>query len=564
VEDARENDVNDSCLPPTGLEFNLADALTFAAELVPDRTAIIQGDKTLTFAQLTLRARRIASWFQIHDLSQVTERKSLANHESGQAHLGQLLYNSPEYLEGMFGAFYGRLAPFNINYRYVADEVRYVLKDASPRVLQYNAVFAPLVADALQGTSVTPILLQVADLSGNKLLPGAIDYEEAIESVPDSASDPVRSPDDLYVLYTGGTTGMPKGVMWRQADLAVAALGLTDRRNGKEWSEQDERVGLVSRRPNRNMTCAPFIHGAAQWNGLQTLCDGDTLVLSSVVDHLDAVDIWSTVERERVTSLSIVGDAFAGPLLDELSSGRYDVSSLKFVLSGGAALRRSFKSRLIELIPGVRVQDLVGSSESGTQGRTESVGPGVPRYRRTPSTVIISEDMTIVLEPDHEGSGWLAQRGRLPLGYLGDQAKTARAFPLIDGIRYGVPGDRARLKSEDEYELLGRDSVTINTGGEKVFGEEVELVIKELSQVEDVLVCGRPSDRWGQEIVAIVVTRNSISLDQETVKQVCRDRLARYKVPREVVFTNAISRSPAGKPDYRWALSFVSGDGHSS
>ena len=469
--------------------------------------------------------------------------------------MAQYLHNGFEYLEGTLGAFRARVAPFNVNYRYVAEELAALFADARPAAIQFHARYAPVMAEVLRLHGPVGVLLQVDDGSGHALLPGAVEYEAALASVePELAAVP--SPDDLYVLYTGGTTGRPKGVLWRQADAAAAALHLTNRRTDAEWSSLAEQLANLSPRPGRMLASAPFMHGAAQWGVLQTMCEGNTVVIQSTVDRLDPADIWDTVEQERVNVLTIVGDAFGRPLLDELEARRRDVSSLKIVTSGGAALQPANKARFIAAIPGLRLIDGLGSSEAGSLGRAHASADAVAGARMfvpSPGTTVVSDELTEVLLPGHDGDGWLATQGRVPLGFLGDAAKTASTFPIIDGVRFSVPGDRARLLADGTIEVLGRDAVTINTGGEKVFAEEVEAALKHHPNVADTIVCGRPSERWGAEVVAIVSTKDGAAIGPDELLAVCARHLARYKLPKAFLFVPEVHRNPNGKADYRWA-----------
>jgi fatty-acyl-CoA synthase len=347
-----------------------------------------------------------------------------------------------------------------------------------------------------------------------------------------------------------------KGVLWRQGDIVPAALRVRNRRDNREWLSLEERLAAVPRRPQRVMPLAPYLHGAAQWAALQALCEGSTLVIPRKVRSFDPDDTWDCVARHEVTTITIVGDAFGRPLADAIEARPRELPALRYLFSGGAALNAVHKQRLVAAIPHLQVFETIGSSETGTQGRAEGAGtdrPGPPAFARAASTVVISEDMTRILPPGHDGTGWLATAGRVPLGYLGDQAKTARTFPVVERVRLSVPGDRARLLAGDLVKLLGRDSRTINTGGEKVFAEEVEAAVKTHPDVADAVVCGRPSATWGTEVVALVQVRLGADLDAAEVIAGCAARIARYKLPKAVIFVEQVRRTATDKPDYRWA-----------
>jgi fatty-acyl-CoA synthase len=289
--------------------------------------------------------------------------------------------------------------------------------------------------------------------------------------------------------------------------------------------------------------------------------NGHAVVLPPDTRTFDPVEAWRTIERERCTTLTVVGDAIARPLVEELEAGSYDTSALLSVGNGGAPLTPTIKARLLEQLPHILLSDGVGSSETGAQmshvSSADDTSSG--RFNPGPGTVVVSEDLDKVLEPGHDGIGWLAQTGWVPLGYFADPDKTARTFPVIDGVRYSVPGDRARLLASGEVELLGRDSVTINSGGEKIFAEEVESAIAGHPAVHDVVVVGRASERWGQEVVALVELSQGAEATPDDIVTHAAQHVARYKLPKDVVFLDAIQRSPSGKADYRWAKAQVQG-----
>jgi acyl-CoA synthetase (AMP-forming)/AMP-acid ligase II len=541
------------------MEFNLARVHEAIAAAIPDRVCVALPRRKVTYGEMATRTRRLAAYLAARGLGCNVERAVLANHESGQDHVALYLHNCFEYLEGMLGAFKARTAPINVNYRYVDGELIYLLRDARARAIVYHAAFAPALARIRSELPLLEVLLQVDDDSGTPLLSGATDYEAALASVADTPPTPSLSPDDLYVLYTGGTTGMPKGVLWRQADIFVTALGgQTRAQSGEEFETLQPIVdrAVAGESGLRVLPSPPFMHGAAHWSALHTFCMGGTVVLPANLRHLDPDDIWGTVEREKVQALLIVGDAFGRPLYEGLAKRPYDLSSLSLLISGGAALNAGLKSKFIEAIPGLVVLDAVGSSETGSQAHhmsTRESGASTGTFRTTPNNVVVSEDMTRVLTPGDPEMGWFARLGRVPLGYLGDAAKTEKTFPVVDGQRCSVPGDRARLREDGTLELYGRDSVTINSGGEKVFAEEVEHALKLHPSVYDAVVVGRPSERWGSEVVAVVRLKPGATVAEAELLAECEKHLARYKLPKAFVFRNEIVRSPSGKADYRWA-----------
>jgi acyl-CoA synthetase (AMP-forming)/AMP-acid ligase II len=537
-------------------QFNLARVNEVVTALVPDREYLVWGTRRVTYAQIAERANRLASLLHDRGLGCRRERAGLAGHQSGQDHLGLYLYNGNEYVEGMLGSYKARVAPFNVNYRYVEEELAYLLRDADARALVYHAEFAPVLARVLPELSGVDLLLQVADDSGNDLLPGALDYEAALAGSSPEAPPVELSADDLYVLYTGGTTGMPKGVLWRQHDIFMAAMGGRTFGTWETRTSYDEVAAAVVPTDNvKVMNIPPLMHGAAQWACFYYMATGATVVFPTSTRHVDPIDVWRTAEREKVLGITVVGDAMARPLVEELERGDYDTSSLMLFGSGGATMSEGIKQRLLARLPNAIVTDVAGASETGAQMGTMSTAASVSTGRFTPGpgTVVVDADMGAVLEAGDERVGWLAQRGAVPLGYLGDPEKTARTFPVIGGERFSIPGDRARALPDGEIELLGRDSVTINSGGEKIFAEEVEQAMLRHPAVADCVVAGRPSERWGQEVVAIVrLGPGSRATQHDLVEEAAR-HIARFKLPKAVVFVPEIVRSPSGKADYRWA-----------
>ena len=519
----------------------------------PDELCLVFRDRRLTWADVTDRTRRLANHLLAEGLGCHTEREHLSGSESGQDHLAIYLFNGNEYLESMLGAFKARVAPLNVNYRYVAEELRYLLNDSRATAIVVHSQFAPILAEVLADVPSLRVILQVADDSGNDLLPGAVWYEDALASAAPTKPAVEPSGDDLYILYTGGTTGMPKGVLWRSSDANVECFG------GSRTAESLDDFAAEAVGGLQALLAPPFMHGAGHWMSFRTWNTGGTIFVQDTPERLDPHDVWSLVERERLNFLLIVGDAFARPLLDELDATEYDLSCLTVILSGGAPLSAHLKDEFIRHLPTTMIVDGLGSSEAG--GQVSQVSAGAKATTGTfplgPGNHVLSGDLDRELHPGDDELGWLAKSGRLALGYLGDPAKTARTYPVIDGVRYAVPGDRAKLGADGTVELHGRDSVTINSGGEKIFAEEVEAAIKAHDAVYDCVVAGRPSARWGNEVIAVVRIREHHSATEAELLAEAELHIARYKLPKAFVFVDEIVRSPSGKADYRWAKQVV-------
>jgi fatty-acyl-CoA synthase len=523
------------------------------AERHRDAVCLVAGGRRLTWTDVTDRTRRLANHLVAHGLGCHTERDQLAAHESGQDHLAIYLHNGNEFLECVLGAFKARVAPVNVNYRYVTDELRYLLADCGAAAVVVHSALAPTLAAVRDTLPRLRLILQVRDDSGHDLLPGAMWYEDALASSSSRRPDVRWDPDDLYVLYTGGTTGRPKGVLWRNGDALVECFGGS--------AAAPDVAGFVAEASGgfRALVTPPLMHGAGQWVAFRTWLSGGSVFVGSRLGRLDPPDVWSAVERERVEFVLIAGDAFAGALLDELDRRSYDLSSLNVVLSGGAALSLPHKQALLDHLPTVMIVDGLGSSEAGGQLAHVSTASRVAsgRFPPRPGNHVLSPALDGELAPGDEEVGWLAKSGRLALGYLGDPVATAQTYPVIGGRRYAVPGDRARLGADGEIELCGRDAVTIVSGGEKIFAEEVEAAIKTHPAVYDCVVAGRPSDRWGDEVVAVVRRRPGSDVEAAQLLDAAARKLARYKLPKAIVFVDAIERSPSGKADYRWAREIV-------
>jgi fatty-acyl-CoA synthase len=544
--------------------FDLSTVFRTVAQTIPDNKVLIWRDRRFTYAQADARVDGVAHYLASRGLGCHIERDQLENHQSGQDHVGLYLRNGNEYLEAMVAGYRARVAPFNVNFRYVEEELLYLLADAKARALVYAAEFAPQVQAIRGRLPELRVLIQVADDSGNELLPDAVDYESIVTTPAPATGMPSPTGDDLYILYTGGTTGMPKGVLWRQHDIFMSAMG------GRPFLAAGEPLGSYDDLREQVRTQAgvrslllipPLMHGAAQWGVFNTISTGGWIALPDDIKRLDADGVLRLAERERVLGIPVVGDAMARPLVDAIEKGDYDLSGLLAVTNGGAPLSPTVRDRLLAALPNLMIMDAVGASESGAQMTTVATkGAEVATATFTPlaDTTVVSSDFSRVLRPG-EGDGWLARRELVPLGYLGDAEKTARTFPTIDGVRWSIPGDKARLLEDGRIELLGRDSVTINSGGEKIFAEEVERAVASHPAVYDVTVAGRPSERWGNEVVAIVQLAEGKTATDEELAEACRTHIADYKVPKAFIRVDKVVRSPAGKADYRWAKSVVAG-----
>jgi acyl-CoA synthetase (AMP-forming)/AMP-acid ligase II len=527
------------------MEFNLADLLESIADAIPDQEAIICGDTRLTYKELDERATRLAHYF-------------LNNGIGKGDHIGVYLYNSTEYLEATLAAFKVRAVPININYRYVEEELEYLFDNADLVALVHHREFAPRIAAVSTRVPGIRLMLYVDDDSNADVTAlGSKPYAEALAASPTARDFAPRSADDMYILYTGGTTGMPKGVMWRHEDLLFAALNGGQVTPGAEQPSTPEQVAENAKNSGviTSLSAAPLMHGAAQWASLIFLLSGNRLVLCAT-KRFDPEVIWRLIEQEKVNTLSIVGDAMARPLAEALDTTKHDVSSLFVIGSGGATFSEGVKAQLKEKLPNIGLIDTFGGSEGGNQGHGVEAKEGAqgPRFEPKSHTAVLDEDNR-PLPPGTGKVGMLARRGHIPLGYYKDPEKTARTFVEAHGERWVVAGDMAMVEDDGSITLLGRGSVCINSGGEKVFPEEVEAALRSHPDVFDALVVGVPDERWGERVAAVVHPRDGTTLTLENLDAHCRTKVAGYKVPRELHIVSEIQRQPSGKPDYKWAKS---------
>jgi fatty-acyl-CoA synthase len=538
-------------VPPS---FAIADLYEAVCDAVPAAEALVTGSggeivNRLTFAELDDRANRVAN--------------GLAGLGVGAGdRVGLHLRNHAEHVEAMLGLFKLRAVPVNVNFRYTAEELAYLLDDSGMAALLTEPDLA-LVARAAAA---------LAAGEGPEIIERGAPLDELMAAAsPGRVAVGERTGDDLYVLYTGGTTGRPKGVMWRQHDIYVAGFGgrsvLGRAEAGGDGPVDVVRAAVAGSAVMRRMPLCPLMHGAAAWVAWQSLLGGGAVVLDTDL-HLDAEAALRLAEAAAVDLIMVVGDAVARPLADALASARaadptaLPLPTLQLVASGGAVLSPAVKAELRGLLPGVKVLDSFGSSETGSQGR---LAPAADRGAPT----LVGDDASTVLDPsfrevpaDGTTIGKLSRRGHVPLGYWGDAEKTAATFPVVDGVRWAVSGDDAVREPDGSIRVLGRGSASINTGGEKVFPEEVEGVLKAHPAVFDALVVGVPDERFGQRVAAAVAVRPGVVVPTGAeLAAHAREHLAGYKVPRDWAFGGQVARSASGKPDYAWARAAVLGAG---
>jgi acyl-CoA synthetase (AMP-forming)/AMP-acid ligase II len=529
------------------MAYNIADLFEHAVDAFPDRKAVACGDEQRTFAELDARANQLAHHLAAHGVG------------TG-SHVGLCMRNRIEAVEAMLAVYKLRAVLININFRYTATEIRYVLDNADVVAVLHERQFAPAIDEAVPGTQVQHVV-SVDDDSGAVF--AGVDYETALAEGKPERDFEERSGDDLYILYTGGTTGRPKGVMWRHEDVWRTLGGGVNFVTGEplenEWAQSE--MGKITGGLTR-LALAPLIHGNAQWAALMALFAGDPVVF---LPHFDPHEAWQAVEKHKVNVIVLIGDAMARPIIEAYknapSDKQYDASSVFAVSSSAALFSQSVKNQYLELLPNAVITDAIGSSETGFMGigmitKDSEQGVGGPRVNASKDCIVVDENNRPI-PPGSDQIGLLARGGYVPLGYYKDPEKTARLFIEVDGKRYTVPGDFARHEADGTITLLGRGNTCVNTGGEKVFPEEVEEALISHPDVFDVLVIGVPDERLGQRVAAVVEARPGTSPTFEELSAHARTTIAGYKVPKSIWFVDKVQRLATGKADYRWAKEYA-------
>jgi 3-oxocholest-4-en-26-oate---CoA ligase len=520
--------------------INIADLFEHAVDVVPDREALVVGDRRVTFAELEADANRLAHY--------------LASRGVGPGdHIGILARNGVEHVMAMLAAYKLRAVSINVNYRYVEGELDYVFENADLVALVHERRYTPLVAKVVGNHDKLRTVVVIDDESDHdsSSYDGA-SWDEAVREQSAERDFGERSPDDLYIVYTGGTTGYPKGVMWRHEDVWRTLGGGIDFMTGELLEEYDQSKKATEGEPMMTLPISPIMHGGAQWGMLMHLFAGHVTIL---VPTFDPDEVWEIAEREKVQLIFMTGDAMARPLIEAYERGSYDVPNLLAVASSAAIFSRPVKERWLDAFPNTFFTDSVGASETGFQG-TGLVDRENARAQGAvvsvgPQTVVL-DDSYQVLDPETNIGvvGRLARAKNVPLGYYKDPEKSAKTFLDIDGVRYAVPGDFARIEEGGKITLLGRGSNCINTGGEKVYPEEVENAIKSHPDVFDVLVVGTPDERLGQQVAAVIQPREGRHPSLVELNTFLRQHLSGYKLPRSLSYVDEIPRHVTGKANY--------------
>ncbi len=532
------------------MALNIADLAEHAVDAVPDRVALISGDQQLTYAELEEKANRLAHYL----IDQGVKKDDK---------VGLYCRNRIEIVIAMLGIVKAGAILVNVNFRYVEGELRYLFDNSDMVAVVHERQYADRVANVLPDTPKVKTILVVEDGSDlDYQRYGGVEFYSALEQGSPERDFGPRSADDIYLLYTGGTTGFPKGVMWRHEDIYRVLFGGTDFATGEPIADEyDLSKAAAANPPMIRYPIPPMIHGATQSATWMSLFSGQTSVLAP---EFNADEVWRAIHEYKVNLLFFTGDAMARPLLDALLAAQegagekeaYDLTSLFLLASTAALFSTSLKEKFLELLPNRVITDSIGSSETGFGG-TSIVAKGQshtggPRVTIDKNTVVLDEKGNPVV-PGSGVRGIIAKRGHIPVGYFKDEKKTAETFQTIKGVRYAIPGDYAQVEEDGSVTMLGRGSVSINSGGEKIYPEEVEAALKGHPDVFDALVVGVPDPRFGQHVAAVVHPREGSRPTLTELDAFVRREIAGYKVPRSLWYVSEVKRSPAGKPDYRWA-----------
>jgi len=540
------------------MEFNAADIFEGVVDRVPDREAIVHGSTRLTYKELDARSNKAAN-----ALKKLGIKKG--------SHIGIYAFNCVEWLEIMLGAYKLCAIPININYRYVEEELKYLIENADMEAIFYHKQFSRKLENIKGQLPLLKSFICINDHSDDEdAIEESFEFENLIINEDESRLKVQRSGDDQYILYTGGTTGMPKGVVWRMEDVLMTLGGGIDAVTGEKYKTPEEFADKCFQDQTIALALAPFMHGGAQWQSFNAFFSGWKLIINDQISF-DADYIWEVVAKEKVMNLTIMGDAMGRPLCDALPKAiekGLDLSSL-FVLSSTASVfSATIKDTILEFLPNLFLIDAVGSSETGAtgvnihtkDGKLKDSGGG-PKFTKPEFSEILNLDTKEIIPPsDTQTIGYLARKGHVPLAYYKDEEKSKKTFIEVNGERYSIPGDMAKYEADGQMTLLGRGSVSINSGGEKIFPEEVEMALKAHPNIFDCLVVGVKDDRWGQKVVAVIQRRKDIEMSLEEIKEVASKYIASYKMPKAIVFSELIERAPSGKPNYQWAQKYANSE----
>ena len=537
------------------MEFNAADIFEGVVDRVPEREAVVYGSTRLTYKELDARSNKAAN-----ALKKLGIKKG--------SHIGIYAFNCIEWLEIMLGAYKLCAIPININYRYVEEELKYLIDNADIEAIFYQKQFSTKLNNIKNDLPLLKDFVSINDgTDSSDIVENNLDFEGLIANESESRLTVERSGDDQYILYTGGTTGMPKGVVWRMEDVLMTLGGGIDAVTGERYPTPEAFADKCLQDQTVALALAPFMHGGAQWQSFNSFFSGWKLVINDQASF-DADYIWEIVAKEKVMNLTIMGDAMGRPLCDALPGALkkgLDLSSLFVFSSTASVFSPSIKDTILEYLPNLFLIDAVGSSETGAtgvnihtkDGKLKDSGGG-PKFTKPNFSEILNLDTLEIIQPDDTDTiGYLARKGHVPIAYYKDEEKSKKTFIEVNGERYSIPGDMAKYEEDGQMTLLGRGSVSINSGGEKIFPEEVEMALKAHPNVFDCLVVGVKDEKWGQKVVAVIQRRDENDLFLDDLKESASKYIASYKMPKEIVFSEIIERAPSGKPNYQWAQNYA-------